>query len=138
MDYQTTKRLALRRALAANAAFSAVSGLTLLIFNANLAALIIDASSIWPWFEPRVLLMVVGAGLMLFAVLLAVLARQAIPPSVWVRQVIVADIGWAVASAVLVLAAPGALTGAGIAAVVAVAVVVAGLAGLQWQRLGSA
>lgn len=118
------------RALAANAVFSGLSGLALL-----LAAGWLGVPE--PW-----ILRALGAGLVAFAAGLALLARSARPRRDLVLAASVSDFAWVAGSAWLLVGFPDLLTSAGEAAVAVVAVLVAVLGAAQlvglreWEPAG--
>lgn len=111
------------RALAANAAFSGISGLGLLV-AAEPAGGWLGVSETW-------ILRLLGAGLIGFGAGLLLLARSGRPPRGLVLAASASDFAWVVGSAVLLLAFPGHLTAAGAGAVGAVALVVGALGSAQ-------
>lgn len=112
------------RALAANAGFSGLSGLVLVVAADPVSAWIgIEGATGW--------LRAVGVGLLLFAAGLVRLVRGRGRPCGRVVAATTADLGWVAGSAVLLIAFPGLLSPAGERAVAAVAVVVAVLACAQ-------
>ena len=117
----------LRRALFANAAFSAITGLGALALAPGLA------ESLGP---PAWALRSLGAGLVVFAALVAREARRLGRNGT--IQIIAADAAWVVTAAVLVAVAPSWLTGAGRITLAAVTLVVAAVASAQWRGLGTA
>lgn len=115
----------LGRALLANAAFSATTGIVLVLGATTLDdVLAVDA----------LVLGGLGVGLLVYAVDLAVLARSAR----WVRRggmmAIIADLAW-VAGAMTLVAFTSVLSPQGTAALAAVTAVVAALAALQMAGL---
>lgn len=111
------------RALAANALFSDLSGLALLL-AAGTAARWLGVSE--PW-----ILRALGTGLVAFAAGVALLARSARPRRGLVLAASVSDFVWVAGSAWLLLGFPDLLTPAGEGAVAAVAVLVAVLGAAQ-------
>lgn len=114
----------LERALTANAAFSGITGLAALALAGRLA------ESLGP---PVWSLRGLGAGLMLFAVLVAREAR--VPGRPGTRLIIAADLAWVVAATVVITVAPGWLTRNGRATLAAVTLVVGTVAVGQWRGL---
>lgn len=113
----------LRRTLAANAVFSAASGLAMLAAPGALASWLgLDA----PW-----IVAVVGAGLLLFVVDLVRNARREVLDPVRVSVIATADVAWVLGTVVLLVVMPDALSTAGKWAAVAVGDVVAVFAALQ-------
>lgn len=113
----------LTRALAANAAFSGLSGLVLLAAAGPVAG--------WIGLEGGAWLRAIGAGLLLFAAALVGLTRSREPARRAVGAVTAADLAWVAGSALLLALFPDLLTTAGERTVGAVAVVVAALAAAQ-------
>jgi hypothetical protein len=110
----------LTRALAANAAFSAVSGVALVAGAAPLAG----------WLGiPSWLGVAIGTGLVLFAVSVARVARS--PQRRDVRQVIGLDIAWVIGAIVITVGFPHAMSTAGLWALGIVTVAVADFAAFQ-------
>ena len=107
----------LRNALLANAAFSGLSGITLLVFSGALGGLI---------GVPSNALAVTGAVLLVFALGLVRNGRRAQVNLAEARLAVVSDWAWVVGSAVLIALVP--LTAPGRALVVGVAAVVAAFA----------
>jgi uncharacterized membrane protein len=124
----------LRRALGANALFSAVSGLLLVGAPDSTAALLGDVA---PW-----ILRPTGIGLLLFAAFLVWVARRPTPPASYALLATGADLGWVAGSAVLlvlpVLSASGVGLVAGVAGVVLAFALLqgAGLRALTRNRRG--
>ena len=114
-------------ALRANASFSVLSGLALVCAAPALAS--------WTGLGPVWLLRAIGAGLLLFAVDLFLLARRAAAHPGRVRLVIAMDLAWVAGSAVLLLVGAESLTRAGFWLVFGVAEVVAAFALLQFLGL---
>jgi hypothetical protein len=122
----TRPSLFLRRALLADAAASGATGL--------LMAAGADAFS-GPLGLPVVLLREAGLVLLPYAALLAWLGLRESLPRAAVWAVIVCNALWAAESLLLLASGWVAPTALGVAFVVAQALAVAGLAGLQWQGL---
>ncbi len=116
----------LRTALRANATFSAMSGLTALLWAHPLAKWMGGFS---PW-----ILLALGPGLLLFALLLIVETRRARPVPSAALAISIADLAWVVGSAVLLMVAGPALSAGGAWTVIFVALVVLVLA--TWQLAG--
>ena len=117
----------LKRALAANAAFSAITGLGALALAERLA------ESLGP---PTWALRALGGGLLAFAVLVALEART--PARTNTKQIIAADLAWVVAAIAIIWSAPSWLTGTGRIVVAGVTLIVAALATAQWRGLEAA
>ena len=113
--------------LAANALFSGLSG----------AALTLGAVPMSEWLGiPTWISVVVGLGLVLFSVQVAMTARNPEPQAV--RMVIASDAAWVVIATVLNVAFPDSMSNDGFAALAIVTVGVATFAVLQWLGLRSA
>ena len=117
----------LRMSLRANAAFSAISGVIL----ATGAFAIAPGIGV----EPSWIVLIVGLGLLPFAVDLFINSRREKIDVSRVKQAIVGDALWVVASIAVLTVNPTGLTGIGFAAVTAVAVVVSEFAFFQWLGL---
>jgi len=115
----------LRIGLRANAAFSAISAVVLLLLSSTLAEL---------FNAPRSVLLGIGVGLVLFVVDLLVTASRQTIPRKKALYFVGADVLWVLGSAVVLLVPTG-LTTAGRLAILGVAMVVAGLAAAQYLAL---
>ncbi|PWE32338.1 hypothetical protein DDZ14_11475 [Maritimibacter sp. 55A14] len=92
-----------------NAASSAACGLACLLAAAPLAALLLSAPPDWTAPALRML----GAGLLIFAGLVAHTGLRPVPPAAHVQAISAADALWVLGSLALIAAAPGAFTAAG-------------------------
>ncbi|TXL81894.1 hypothetical protein FHP25_02170 [Vineibacter terrae] len=111
----------LRTTLMANVVFSELSGVAMLLFGGSLAAALVPGlGSAGPW-----LVRGLGAGLVVFALLVWRVARSAAPSVGHVHLIIVADILWVAASVDALAFASHTFTGAGVAVVATVAAIVA-------------
>ena len=117
----------LRGALAANAAFSGLTGLSALILAGTLE------ESLGP---PAWALRAMGAGLLVFAALVARHSRE--PQRAGTRQIIAADLAWVISAAIIIAVAPGWLTSAGRVVLISVTAIVAAVAAAQWRGLEAA
>ncbi len=114
----------LKGALVANAVFSGTTGIGAIV----LAGLL--AESLGP---PAWSLRALGVGLIGFA---AMVARESLAPQRRrTRQIVAADAAWVATAAIIILAAPGWLTGTGRAVLATVTACVALLAAAQWRGL---
>lgn len=120
----------LRIALKANATFSGLCGLALVVAPDAWATLI---GVPWPW-----ALAMLGVGLGGFAALVAWAAADGSGRRRLVTAIVAADVLWVAASPLAMLAGAGTLTAAGQAVIAAVALVVAALAAAQWTGLRAA
>ena len=117
----------LRRALRANALFSAVSG----------TALATASYAIGPRIgvEPSWIVLLVGLGLLPFALDLFANARREIVDLSRVKMAMAGDMAWVAGSIAVIFIDPTGLTTAGIVTISTVAAVVADFALLQWIGL---
>lgn len=123
MKQLTAPRLS--KTLWANAGFSGVSGLALLAGAGRLSG--------WLGVTP-IILAVAGAGIGLFAAYVGWVARQEQLPATHVRTIALADYGWVIAAAVVILL-PGTMSGPGKAALAVVSLIVLDFAILEWMGL---
>ncbi len=116
----------LRTALLANAEFSLISGLVLAVFSGRIA----------DWIgAPRLVVLLIGIGLVPWGAYLFIASRREVIRRSDAWSAIVGDDAWVTGTLVLVLGFPTALTSAGNAVAVAVAIVVAGFAVVQFIGL---
>lgn len=85
----------LRRVLLANAGFSFVSAIILMVDGAAIAPFLGEV--------PAWIYQLVGAGLLLFALDVAFIATRKPPRPAWVKAVIAADASWVIASLVVLV-----------------------------------
>lgn len=110
----------LKATLFVNAGSSGVTGL----------ALAVGAVPVADWLGiPTWVAVVVGIGLLVFAVDVAVTARNPRPGAV--RQVIIADVAWVIGALIVIFGFPGSMTTEGLWALGLISLVVAGFAVLQ-------
>lgn len=114
----------LRGALVANAGFSAISGAVLIVASVPLA----EVLEVPTW-----LLIVIGAGLIPFALVVLRTARRPEPSDV--RAVIAADVGWVVVAIGVLIVAGSAMAPTAVVALSVVTVIVADFALLQYVGL---
>lgn len=129
----STDRL-LRRTLWGNAVFSIVSGAVLAMFAAPFAQAAAHTPVSVMGLDLAVAFELLGVGVVAFGALCAWVASREILPQAWARAVFAADLAW-VAGSVLVLALPVSWTSVGIVGIVALAVIVADLAILEYLGL---
>lgn len=129
----STDRL-LRRTLWGNAVFSVVSGAVLVAFATPFAASATRAPLSVAGLDLAVVFELLGVGVVLFGAVCGWAASRETVPRSWARLIFAADIVW-VAASVLVLALPASWTTAGTAGIVAVALIVADLAILEYLGL---
>jgi ABC-type sugar transport system permease subunit len=130
----------LRRALWVNAVFSVVSGAVGVAFATPFAAWATHAPLSVAGLDLAVVFELLGTGVVLFGAICGWAASRETVPQGWARVILVADIAWVAASA-LVLVLPAPWTTAGIAGIVVVALIVADIAILEYlglRRLGAA
>ena len=114
----------LRRALLANAAFSAVTAILALVLGGRLE------ESLGP---PAWSIRALGAGLLAFAALVAHEARE--PSRRGARPIIAADLAWVVGAIAIIAVTPDWLTDTGSLVLASVTAVVATLAAAPWRGL---
>lgn len=114
----------LKQALAANAVFSATSGLVLITARGALAAEIPAP----PW-----LFAAVGVGLLVFAVQLAAMVAKPELARRLAMQVVASDVGWVVATLAALVVFHARISTLGVVLILAVNVVVAGFALVQFR-----
>lgn len=126
LNLTTASSRALRLALLGNAAFSAASGVLVLIAEPLvLSWLGLNAAPVWP----------IGTLLVLFAVYLLWMSRQSRLPAVLVRGVIAGDWAWVLGSVALVALQRDLFSTFGTLLIVDIAVIVMVFALLQWRSL---
>ncbi len=133
----STDRL-LRRTLWGNAVFSVVSGAVLAAFAGPFARIAAHGPVALMGLDLAIVFELLGIGVIAFGALCAWVASRETLPQAWARVIFAADIAW-VAGSVLVL--PATWTMAGVIGIVAVALIVADLAILEYlglRRLGAA
>jgi hypothetical protein len=120
-----------RFVLSSNALFTGGCALALVLAARPVERWFFDSGHARPWLG--VSLLVVGFGLMAYAVLLVVLSRRRSIAPAWLKLLAAADAAWVVASVLLLALWPQSFTGAGRAALVVVAVFVALFGWMQWR-----
>ena len=124
-DNKAEARL-LRRALLGNAAFSALCGALIVVFDQRIVALMTNLEHrLWP----------LGVMLIGFAAFLVWLSTRPAVSATWVNAVIVADLAWVAGTIVLLVGWHGMLTGAGVWILGLVGALVFVFAELQWLGL---
>lgn len=117
--------LSVTSVLKANAAFSALSGL----------GLIVGWTSVSDWLGvPTAISVGLGLGLLVFAGSVYRIAQNPAPAAV--KSVILSDLAWVVGAAAVLVLFPDAMTTAGRWALGLVSLIVADFALLQWLALG--
>lgn len=129
----STDRL-LRRTLWGNAVFSIVSGAVLAAFAGPFATLAAREPVSLLGLDLAIVFELLGVGVIAFGALCAWVATRETLPQAWARAIFAADLAW-VAGSVLVLAVPATWTMAGFSGIVAVALVVADIAVLEYLGL---
>ena len=129
----STDRL-LRRTLWGNAAFSIVSGAVLAAFAAPFARLAAHAPVSLMGLDLAIVFELLGVGVIAFGALCAWVASREALPRAMARTIFAADLAW-VAGSALVLTLPASWTTAGVVGIVAVAVIVADIAILEYLGL---
>lgn len=114
----------LRSALIANAGFSFITGL----------ALVIGSTPLSNWLGiPQGLALSIGFALLPFAVVVAMAARK--PRQALVREIVTADLVWVLGAVIVILGFPEEMSGAGLWALGLATGAVTGFAGLQMLGL---
>ena len=129
----STDRL-LRRTLWGNAVFSIASGAVLAIFAGPFATVAALAPVSLLGLDLAIVFELLGLGVFAFGALCAWVATRETLPQAWARVIFAADLAW-VAGSVLVLAVPATWTMAGFIGIVAVALIVADIAVLEYLGL---
>lgn len=124
----------LRRTLWANAVFSVISGAVLVAFAGPFAALATDAPLSVGGLELATVFELLGLGVVAFGAIAGWAASRETLPRTWAQVIFVADVAW-VAGSALVLLLPGSWSTLGIAGIVAVALIVADIAVLEYLGL---
>ncbi len=117
-----TRDSKLQNVLRANAAFSGLSGLLMLVFSARLAETL-GGLPLW-------IVLAIGVGLLVYAADLVWTARAKVKRSA-VALFVAADCGWVIGSALFLLLAPFSPTELGVGLVVGAALIVGLFAGAQ-------
>lgn len=120
----------LRNALLFNAVFSLACALPLLLMPATVAAFLGDV--------PAMLCLVLGVGLLVFALEVAWVATRKPVSQTYARLITYADLAWVVATPVVMLAASSQLSGWGQIVLLDVALVTGFCAWCQWRGLSVA
>ena len=114
------------RALLGNAAFSAICGALIVVFDQQIVMLMANLEHhLWP----------LGLMLLGFAAFLVWLSMRPAVSAAWVKAVIVADLAWVAGTIVLLVGWHGMLTGAGLWILGLVGTLVFVFAELQWLGL---
>ena len=135
----STDRL-LRRTLWANSAFSIASGAVLAIFAGPFARMAAQGPVALMGLDLAIVFELLGVGVIAFGALCAWVGSRETLPMGWARVIFAADVAWVLGS-ILVLAVPATWTVAGFVGIVAVALIVADIAVLEYlglRRLGNA
>ena len=135
----STDRL-LRRTLWGNAAFSIASGAVLAIFAGPFARMAAHGPVSLMGLDLATVFELLGLGVIAFGALCVWIASRETLPTGWARLIFAADVAWVLGS-ILVLAMPATWTAAGFVGIVAVALIVADIAVLEYlglRRLGTA
>ncbi len=123
------KSISLKTALRANGVFSVMCAVDLLLFSTSIAQAM---GAVAPW-----ILQGLGVALILWAVSLVwVSSRPVINPTL-VKAIVIADLGWALGTAVLLIELPGVFSALGNIMLVGVALVVLVLGLLQAKALAA-
>ena len=113
--------------LYANAVFSVTSGVVFLLFPGFLAESIIEL--------PSIVFLVLGIGLLLFALDVYLTARKNPPSRGKVLYIFGADVAWVVGTPIALLLLADRMTSLGVMLFIDIAVIVAVFAALEWFGL---
>lgn len=123
----TVSNAPIRRALKANALFSALSGITLI----SLAQVVADSFAL----SNPIVLQIIGTGLLFFVLGLLYIATRPIIKRRHVQRILFMDLSWVVASIALLLIRPFGLSNFAHWEIAFVALIVASLAYWQYRVL---
>ena len=121
------KSLSLKAALRANGVFSIMCAVDLLLFSTPIAKAM---GAVAPW-----ILQVMGVGLVIWALSLAWVSSRPLINQTLVKGIVIADLGWVLGSAVLLVELPGVFSVLGSMVLVVVALIVLVIAVLQAKAL---
>jgi len=121
------KSLSLKAALRANGVFSIMCAVDLLLFSTPIAKAM---GAVAPW-----ILQVMGVGLVIWALSLAWVSSRPVINQTLVKAIVIADLGWVLGSAVLLVELPGVFSVLGSMVLVVVALIVLVIAVLQAKAL---
>lgn len=124
----------LRTTLNINAVFTALSGFALVLFAAPLARLLTPATAV-AGLPVDTILMLLGAGLVLFGLAAGWIARGVPISMPLARAIFWADVAWVAGTVLLLLAAGSWFSLGGLIAVIAVGLVVADFATFEYLGL---
>ena len=124
----------LRTTLKINGVFTAASGLALVIFAGPLARLMTPSTAV-AGLSVDTILMLLGAGLIVFGIAAAAIGRGAEVSVPLAQAIFWADVAWVVGTVVLLLAAGSWFSLAGLIAVIVVGLVVADFATFEYLGL---
>ena len=118
----------LKTVLYANAIFCSVSALVILIFSGLLAQYVIDL--------PVLVFIVLGIGLMAFALDVFFAACKAIPSRGKALYIFFADLSWVILTPIAMLLLTDKITGLGNFLLLDIAIIVGSLAVFEWVGIG--
>jgi hypothetical protein len=113
--------------LYANAIFCSGSALSILLLPGLIASSLIDL--------PSVAFMVLGIGLLLFALDVFLTARKANPSQAKLFYILIADVSWVLLTPIVMVLFADRITGWGNIILVDIAVIVGALAAFEWAGL---
>ena len=123
------KSISLKAALRANSIFSMMCAVDLLLFSTSIAQAM---GNVAPW-----ILQIVGAALVLWALSLVWVSSRPLINQSLVKGIVIADLGWVLGTAVLLIELPGVFSVLGSILLAAVAFIVLVLALLQAKALAT-
>ncbi len=124
------KSISLKAALRANSIFSMMCAVDLLLFSTSIAQAM---GNVAPW-----ILQIVGAALVLWALSLVWVSSRPLINQSLVKGIVIADLGWVLGTAVLLIELPEVFSVLGSIVLVAVALIVLVIGLLQAKALGTA
>jgi hypothetical protein len=123
------KSISLKAALRANSVFSIMCAAGLLLFSTSIAQAMGDVA---PW-----ILQGVGVALVLWAISLVWVSSRPVINQTLVKGIVVADLGWVLGTAILLIELPGVFSALGSMMLAGVAFVVLVIALLQAKALAT-
>ena len=121
------KSISLKAALRANGVFSIMCAVDLLLFSAPIAKAM---GAVAPW-----ILQIVGVALVMWALSLIWVSSRPVINQMLVKGIVIADLGWVLGTAVLLIELPGVFSALGSMILVSVAFIVLVIALLQAKAL---
>ena len=123
------KSISLKAALRANSVFSILCAVDLLLFSTPIAKAM---GAVAPW-----ILQIVGVALVVWALSLIWLSSRPVINQTLVKGIVIADLGWVLGTAILLIELPGVFSALGSLILAAVAFIVLVIALLQAKALST-